>query len=44
MIERIFQVMDYMEAQKVHSGTHMLENEAGDGWINTRQRLNDANK
>ena len=41
-IERIFRVMDYSDAQKVHFGMHMLAREADDWWIATRQRLEGA--
>lgn len=38
-IEKIFKVMAFLEEQKVHFGTHMLEEEAEDRWNNARQRL-----
>lgn len=38
-IERIFKVMDYSEVQKVQFDSHMLQEEADDLWINTRQVL-----
>ena len=38
-IERIIQVMDYSDAQKVRFGTHMLAREENDWWVATFQRL-----
>lgn len=35
-VKRIFRVMDCLDAQKVHFGTHMLEGEADDWWVATR--------
>ena len=41
-IKRIFRVMDCTSAQKVRYGTHMLEVEADDWWLETCQRLEAA--
>ncbi|XP_058762759.1 uncharacterized protein LOC131636126 [Vicia villosa] len=38
-IGMIFRVMNYIDAQRVQFGTHMLEKEAEDWWGNTAQRF-----
>ncbi|XP_050896744.1 uncharacterized protein LOC127103536 [Lathyrus oleraceus] len=38
-IDKIFRVMACIEVQKVQFGTHMLEEEAEDGWDNARHRM-----
>ena len=42
-IEKIFQVMNCTDAQKVQFGTHMLVKEAEDWWINTSHRFDEEN-